>query len=620
MKKTVISLLLLLCPLVHADSVSDAYKEGASTGKSSSGQGTGTLSGSDPSSFIPGYTASPPQSNYYGGVQGGDGGIGDKGLAEFTNGDAGKAVTDSATNNPPVTLDPNADYIQTGKNAEANAGAMVDGTSAQCTEKVVSKTTFQDYSCERDVAVVQTCGRTAGIVVTGSKETQQTTLVINAKQGKITRESNYVVRYDFVMTESGTLTSGTANFVYTKDRNYHGGRENYTISFSNGSRTLSLNRSGAMSFTAFSVEKGDTISMRVRANTDGHDSDYRDGMINNVNSGQFIITLTLPFLVERDTTTSSVGWSESCGFDKGTALAQKETTCVDPGGTRSVTQNGKTYTESSDCWQYSDSYVTATDSTGTCSTLMNDKNCTRSGTACTQTDSGVCTHQSETWQCQKTYTSGGLLCGDDYFCKTGDCGGTDGAGDSGFDLAVAKLAGLASAGDDVKNGDQIDIKAFTGQSMACRKAMAGFSNCCVDSGWGNSAGVANCNSDEIAIGKAKEKKVTVLVGEACNQKALGVCIQKKQVYCVFGGKLARIIQEQGRRDQLHISFGGGDDPNCRGITVPELQGINFDKIDFSDFYSDLMENQKIPDTEAMTKIAKERIAAQVNQQTTGSSK
>jgi len=33
-----------------------------------------------------------------------------------------------------------------------------------------------------------------------------------------------------------------------------------------------------------------------------------------------------------------------------------------------------------------------------------------------------------------------------------------------------------------------------------------------------------------------------------------------------------------------------------------------------------MDNQKIPDTEAMTKIAKERIAAQVNQQTTGSSK
>ena len=155
--------------------------------------------------------------------------------------------------------------------------------------------------------------------------------------------------------------------------------------------------------------------------------------------------------------------------------------------------------------------------------------------------------------------------------------------------------------------------------MACRKAMAGFSNCCVDSGWGNSAGLANCSSEEMAIGKAKAKKVTVLVGEACAKKALGVCIQKKQVYCVFGGKLARIIQEQGRRDQLRVDFGSGDSPNCRGITVPELQGINFDKINFSDFYSDLMDNQKIPDADAMTKIAKDRIAAQVKQQT-GASK
>lgn len=619
MKKTVIPLLLLLCPLVHADTVSNAYKDGASTGKSSSGQGTGTLSGSDPSSFIPGYTASPPQSGYYGGVQGGDGGITDKGLSAFTGGDAGKAVTDSATKNPPVTLDPNADYIQTGKSAEGNAGNMVDGTSAQCTEKVVSKTTFQNYSCDRDVAVAQTCGRTASIVVTGSTQTQQTTLVLDASGGTVTQEANWVVRYDFVMKESGTVSSGTVSFDYPSSPGYHGGRLDYTVSFRNGSRNINYNQSGGMSFTTFKVAKGDIVSVRVRSNTDGHEDSYRDTIIKSVNSGRFVIKVTVPFLVERDTTKSSVVWNESCGFDKGAALAKKETTCVDPGGSRSVTQNGKTYTETSDCWQYSDSYITATSSTGNCATLMSDKNCTRSGSACTKTESGICTHQSETWQCQKTWTSGGLLCGGDYFCKTGDCDGTNGAGDSGFDLAVAKLAGLASAGEDVKNGDQVNIRAFTGQSMACRKAMAGFSNCCVDSGWGNSAGLANCSSEEMAIGKAKAKKVTVLVGEACAKKALGVCIQKKQVYCVFGGKLARIIQEQGRRDQLRVDFGSGDSPNCRGITVPELQGFNFDKINFSDFYSDLMDNQKIPDADAMTKIAKDRIAAQVKQQT-GASK
>jgi len=275
--------------------------------------------------------------------------------------------------------------------------------------------------------------------------------------------------------------------------------------------------------------------------------------------------------------------------------------------------NGQTYTVHSDCWQYTDTYLTTPASNGNCAALMSDASCTVVGSHCTEQTAGQCSHQQVTYQCQKTYTSTGKLCGGNYLCMSGDCDDTNGAGDSGFDTAVAKLAGLASAGDDVVN-DQINIKAFTGQAMSCRKAMAGFSNCCVDSGWGNNAGLANCNSDEMAIGKAKAKKVVVSVGEACNRAVLGVCIQKKQVYCVFGGKLARIIQEQGRRDQLGVSFGSGDSPNCRGITVPELQAINFDLINFADFYSDLMTNQKIPNSSVMVQQVKDRIAAQVNAQ------
>ncbi|WP_313440034.1 conjugal transfer protein TraN, partial [Atlantibacter hermannii] len=214
-----------------------------------------------------------------------------------------------------------------------------------------------------------------------------------------------------------------------------------------------------------------------------------------------------------------------------------------------------------------------------------------------------------------TYSSGGLVCGGQYFCKTGNCSDTSGAGDSGFDTAVAKLAGLASAADDVsKQQDGVDVRAFTGSVMSCRKAVAGFSNCCKDSGWGADAGLAACNSDEMALGKAKAKKVTVNIGERCDHEVLGVCVQKSKVYCVFGGKLARIIQEQGRRDQLHVGFGSGKNPDCRGITIPELQNIDFDRINFADFYEDLMNNQKVPDTATQVKLIKDRIAAQVNQQ------
>ncbi|HAU5565817.1 TPA: type-F conjugative transfer system mating-pair stabilization protein TraN [Serratia fonticola] len=620
MKWLIPFLALVVVQHAHADAASDAYSAGASLAGSSKGQGTAAAKNTDPSSVIPGYTSSPSQSGYYGGVQGGDGGISDKGQTELSQNEAGQAISDSATKNPAVTIDPNADFIQNGKNAEANSGTIVDGTNQQCTTKVVSKSVFENYSCDRDVAQVQTCARTGRIQVTGSKETYNTQLIMDAKNSTAILMDDYWWRYEFVVPEDGVISTGTWEYLYPSAPDYHGdtGPRLYTSikAFDFQTDRAKPNYSGTAGITTQRVVKGQVVSLITKYQSDGHKDSARDGIIRNIASGKNVLRVVFPMQAERDTTTSTVVWSESCGFDKSKATGTAGTVCTDPGGTRTVNQNGKDYTQSASCWQYSDAYTVPVSSTGNCSTLMADKNCTVSKRSCTQAEGSTCLHEQDTYQCQTTYSSQGLLCGGNYICQSGSCDETNGAGDSGFDTAVAKLAGLASAGDDVK-ADQVNVKAFTGQALYCRKAMAGFSNCCVDTGWGNSSGLANCNSDEMAIGKAKAKKVTVLVGEACNRAVLGVCVQKKQAYCVFGGKLARIIQEQGRRDQLHVSFGSGDSPNCRGITVPELQAINFDLINFQDFYSDLVANQKIPDSATMVKQAKDRIAAQVNAQTGG---
>jgi len=168
-----------------------------------------------------------------------------------------------------------------------------------------------------------------------------------------------------------------------------------------------------------------------------------------------------------------------------------------------------------------------------------------------------------------------------------------------FEAAVSQLAALAAAGKDFAGMDPDSVTAFTGKAMACRKSAAGFSNCCKSGGWGQDAGLAQCNTEEKEIGTGKEKKLVVKVGSYCSKKVLGVCLQQKEGYCVFDSKLARIVQEQGRRDQLGISFGSGSNPDCRGIRVAELQGIKFDHIDFSDFYDDLNSNIKLPDQDAL---------------------
>lgn len=74
-----------------------------------------------------------------------------------------------------------------------------------------------------------------------------------------------------------------------------------------------------------------------------------------------------------------------------------------------------------------------------------------------------------------------------------------------------------------------------------------------------------------------------------------------------------VVQQQGRNGQLRISFGSAKHPDCRGITVDELQKIQFNRLDFTNFYEDLMNNQKIPDSGVLTQKVKEQIADQLKQ-------
>ena len=57
---------------------------------------------------------------------------------------------------------------------------------------------------------------------------------------------------------------------------------------------------------------------------------------------------------------------------------------------------------------------------------------------------------------------------------------------------------------------------------------------------------------------------------------------------MFGSKLGRILQQQGRA-QLGIGWG-----SCRGLTVAEVENIDFARLDLSEFTEDLMDASKEP--------------------------
>jgi len=613
MKRLMLAALLMTpCVVLSAD---PAFEAGASFGKSNASAGTGSLKNPDAvTGSIPGYSANPPESSYYGDVQGGDGGLSGKGQAALGGNDAAQSIISAGNTNPAPTIDPKAPFITIGKNAEGTAGGIMNGSSQQCTQTTVSKSTFENYTCSADVAVSKSCVRNTEIG--GRYENRVTTKLITSDAGKWHKEYPDPNRIDFSFPVEAGATMREGKITVTMGK-YSVSPQAATfnllgqsVRLKNDDMVFSINVAGQV------VPNDGYLRGTLTSDSDWMLGQIFNGMVSELNPQ---MTTGLMFKAEITIVTTEKVWVPStstpsvCPSSPGGE--KTGSVCTVKGGERQVVVDGKTQTVHSDCWQYTDTYLVSENTAGTCSTLTSNRACTKSAESCAEYVDGMCSHKNYTFQCQTVHSSSGLVCGGHYVCQSGDCDGTNGAGDSGFDTAVAKLAGLASAADDVKNQQsEIDVKAFTGKAMSCRKAFAGFSNCCKDSGWGQDSGLAACNSNEMAIGKAKAKKVTVIVGERCDRQVLGACIQKSQVYCVFEGKLARIIQEQGRRDQLGVKFGSGNSPDCRGITVPELQKIDFDKINFSDFYEDLMKNQKVPDTAVQVKQIKDRIAAQVKQQ------
>ncbi|MFP3012699.1 MAG: conjugal transfer protein TraN [Rickettsia sp.] len=183
------------------------------------------------------------------------------------------------------------------------------------------------------------------------------------------------------------------------------------------------------------------------------------------------------------------------------------------------------------------------------------------------------------------------LAGARMFCLGGDCHtativpNTD-MGNVGY---------LAMLNEMKKDMQTNPIMVFKGTSDNCRKTNIGnFLNCCSGfKGWGKDLGLSRCNAEEQALALKRAKDQCHYVGTYCAKKdpIFKKCITKKSTYCCFNSKLARVFQEQGKK-QLAISFGTGQHANCRGFTVEELQRIDFSKFDLEELFSDLLDHAK----------------------------
>lgn len=618
-----------------ASSMDQSMKEGRDIAGSALSSGVEATKNFKPEDEFEGFNSKPPESGYYHGVTSSGSNIGDKGNRELATSDLGKLTRESFINNPADKIDRNSDMIKNSDSIRDNAEVIAAGTSQQCVKQDISKVTFTSHSCSQDKSVSAVCTNTGSIDVRTTKVWTPETLrlEVNMKKsgkgvwtgnvslpesgrfkninvsgstvvvpynGQCKKEAGVTNECRSSIDESVSLMARTFPVSITKYPSItslcSGGQNTHcTTTYNNG--TGSINATFSISDT-FSQGQSITVVKKSRLDDSSGNSSFK-------------LVLTLGIEVEKTSYQPEIVWNENCPVDKGNAVKVREW-CSQPGATRTVQYNGQPFNMYSDCWQHSEEWVVSSADTNTCSQWENDANCTVGTRACTAYIGSYCVKENISYQCQHTVKSEGWLCGDSFYCADGKCAAMQENQNGDFSQAVSALAAIAAAGKDVAEMDPSKVSAFTGKGMSCRKAAAGFSNCCKGGGWGSDVGLAHCNSEEKAIGKAKEKLLTIDVGEYCSRKVLGVCLQKKRTYCVFDSKLARIVQEQGRGGQLHISFGSASSPNCRGVTVAEMQHIDWKVIDYSDFYSELEDNMTLPDSGSLTDRIREQIQSQMN--------
>ncbi|ECA9705297.1 type-F conjugative transfer system mating-pair stabilization protein TraN [Salmonella enterica subsp. enterica serovar Bredeney] len=583
----------------------EQFNQGMQQGKANKGQGADAIQGFKPAEVIPGYTTSPSESGYYGGVTSSGVDMTSPGSAALNSSEAGKTITESILNTPAnnkPSLD--APFISEGLDMQAKAETITGGGFDGCVDQPASFTEITTHQCLRDTKIEQYCTRTATIVGDWKETTEVKTYTLTAFN--FSRSGKQIV-FSVAAPEAGIIHSASLNVT---TQNY---LWNSRASFMNTTFNLTWNDTIALGgATGMVLTKGQTLSGTSCSGNGSCTGSLDDLIFNQFVGGSSRFTLTLVMQVKSREWVPRVEWSESCPFSKSEG-AMTGSQCVEPGGTRTVVVEGKTYSIHQDCWKWQDTYLTQTETEGTCGEYMKDSACTVTRSQCADTVDGFCVSQQVTYSCERKKTGNGQICGGEFFCTDGSCAQGQTGTSNMFGQAVSALAAVAAAGEDVAELNGENVRAFTGEGKSCKKMAVGFNNCCKDSGWGQDVGLSSCSSDEKALGKAKEKKLTVYVGEYCSKKVLGVCLEKKRGYCQFDSKLARIVQEQGRRDQLGVGFGSGKSPDCRGITVDELQRLDFGVMNFSDFYSDLDAGSEIPEDQALLKKAQDIIAEKMQE-------
>jgi hypothetical protein len=232
------------------------------------------------------------------------------------------------------------------------------------------------------------------------------------------------------------------------------------------------------------------------------------------------------------------------------------------------------------------------------------RGCSREpGPECLEKKGGKCLRWRWKFKCaDKVKVNRHKYPGKTAFCLGGDCVDTSFESDKDMIQALGYLSILEAARKEFDGTANIQI--FKGRSYACTRFPLSFKDCCGCRGWGEKLGLTSCDQDSKEVGKLRDQGKCVRIGTFCAEKInVGLakfCLREKTVFCCYGSKFAKLLQEQGKQ-QLGRDFGTPQCPACEGFSPEDLSRIDFSKLDLSEIVEEVMNKFKPIDEAAMSK-------------------
>jgi hypothetical protein len=266
-----------------------------------------------------------------------------------------------------------------------------------------------------------------------------------------------------------------------------------------------------------------------------------------------------------------------------------------------------------ECWRYESEYECLSPDTveePNCAVLR-DNGCSQTGSSCIVHEDDLCTTYEQTYECPNTeppVEQAVLDCGGQLFCLDGNCFDTGYDPNTNMGKVGAMLSVMQAMSDEMSVNT---VEVFKGDSYRCGIPLTdkvGAFNCCDISGWAQ--GAFECSFTEKMLADLRDAKRCHYIGTYCAKKTDpgGICLLKKKTFCCFGSKLSRIIAEQARI-QLGRAWGTSREPDCRGFTMDEITSLDFEAMDLSEFYADVITSMPTIDPDEM----QERMTDRMNQ-------